>query len=138
MGWREDAEAEIADLKPHFVAKHEWSPRVVQHEGKDVLDVLLSFRSARLEGQRFLLRLRYLPDWQIAGRREAFVDPEEPGSEGVKHWPRGFGAVKPDHNPPCICLRGVWGYHSVLHTDRPMGDSTLLNFLLELQKVLDR
>ena len=35
------------------------------------------------------------------------------------------------------CLRGAWGYHSVLHADRPMGDSTLLAFLLELQKVLD-
>jgi hypothetical protein len=36
-----------------------------------------------------------------------------------------------------ICLRGVWGYHSVLHTDKSMEGATLLLFLVELQEVLD-
>jgi len=45
--------------------------------------------------------------------------------------------VLPQHNPPAMCLMGVWGYHSVLHaSERPDG-TTLIGFLLELQGVLD-
>jgi hypothetical protein len=141
MAWREDARAEIDGLKPHFVSKHGWSPHVVEHEGADVLDLIVTLRSKRLGGRVLALRLRYQPDWQVAGRREAFVDPDDPSREGPAHWPPArdpnVRGVNPEHNPPCICLRGVWGYHSVLHADRPMGDTTLLGFLLELQKVLD-
>ena len=137
VSWREDAEAEIAGLKPHFVSRHDWSLSVDEPEGRDELDLIVRLKSKRLDGRLIGLRLRYLPDWQVAGRREAFVDPEDPSREGPEHWPRNVRAVNPDHNPPCICLRGVWGYHSVLHADRPMGDSTLLDLLLELQKVLN-
>lgn len=139
MGWREDARGEIDGLKAHFVSKYGWSPRVIEpeDENEDVFDLVATLRSKRLGGGIFALRLRYLPDWQVAGRREAFVDLSDPSLEGHQHWPRDVQAIKPEHNPPCICLRGVWGYHSVLHADRPMGDSTLLGFLLELQQVLD-
>jgi hypothetical protein len=138
MGWREDARAEIDGLKPHFVAKYGWSPRVVEPDGTDWLDLIVTFVSKRLGGRVLALRLRYQPDWQIAGRREEFVDPREPSREGLEHWPPpGVRGINPEHNPPCICLRGVWGYHSVLHSDTPMGDTTLLGFLLELQAVLD-
>lgn len=138
MGWRDDAQAEIAGLKPHFVEKHGWAPRVSEADGEEMLDLFVGLRSRRLNDRPFLLRLRYRPDWQVAGLREAFVNPEHPEEEGMEYWPRGLVAIKVDHSPPCICLRGAWGYHSVLHTDRPMGDSTLLTFLLELQTVLDR
>jgi hypothetical protein len=142
VGWREDARSEIQGLKTYFVVKHGWSPELVEPEKEERLDLLVAFTSKRLGGRRLLLRLRYLPDWQDAGRREAFVDPDDPSREGLEHWPPAQNpnvpAVNPQHNPPCICLRGTWGYHSVLHVDRPMGDSTLINLLLELQVVLDK
>lgn len=141
QGWREDARAEIAALKPHFVAKHRWAPRVIEPDDAEVLDLIVTLTSKRLDARVLSLRLRYQPDWKIAGRREAFVDPSDPDREGLEYWPPaqdpGVRAVNPGHNPPCICLRGVWGYHSVLHTDQPMGSSTLLALLLELQVVLD-
>lgn len=141
MGWREDARAEIDGLKGYWVSKCGWSPRVIEPEGQELLDLIVTLGSKRLPGRVLALRLRYQPDWQIAGRREAFVDPDEPASDGLEHWPPArdpnVRGVNPEHDPPCICLRGVWGYHSVLHADRPMGDSTLLDFLLALQWVLD-
>jgi hypothetical protein len=137
VGWREDAHAEIDGLKPHFVSKHGWSASVVEPQGADVLDLIVTLVSRRLGGRVLAVRLRYQPDWQVAGRREAFVDHHDVSREGLEHWPRGVRGVNPEHNPPCICLRGVWGYHSVLHADQPMGDTTLLGFLLELQAVLD-
>jgi len=139
--WRDAAREEIAGLKPHFVAKHDWSPHVIEPEGTDVLDLVVTLRSKRLGGRVLALRLRYQPDWRVAGRREAFVDPSDPSRAALEYWPPACGpnvrGIKTRHNPPCICLRGVWGYHSVLHPDRPMGDTTLLDLLLELQAVLN-
>lgn len=140
MGWREDAVAEISGLKPHFVFKHGWSPQLIE-PGEDKLDLVVALTSKRLGGRVLSLRLRYLPDWQIAGRREVFVDPNDPAGEGPMYWPPaenpGVRSILTQNNPRCICLRGTWGYHSVLHTDRPMGENTLLGLLLELQAVLD-
>jgi len=136
-GWREAALGEIDDLKPYYVSKYRWSPTVIEHEGAEQLDLIITLCSKRLDGRVLALRLRYLPDWQVAGRREMFINPDDPTREGLAYWPQGVRGVNPQHNPPCICLRGVWGYHSVLHTERPMGDTTLLGFLIELQKVLD-
>lgn len=138
MGWREDALSEIENLKPYWVSKYAWSPDVINYNDEDVLDLLVTLHSQRVAGRRFVLRLRYQPDWQTAGRRESFVNPDDPSVEGVEYWPSGINAVKPTHNPPCICLRGVWGYHSLLHKERLMGDSTLLSLLLELQTLLDQ
>jgi hypothetical protein len=136
--WREDARAESEGLKPYFVQKYGWAPRSAEPDGQDALDLYVTLTSKRLDGQVFMVRLRYLPDWQVAGRRETFVNPQTADEEGTAHWPpQGVPSINPQHDPPVICLRGVWGYHSVLHADRPMGDSTLLTFLLELQRVLD-
>lgn len=142
MGWRQDARTEIEELKPYFVTKYGWAPRIVEPSGQEMLDLYLTFTSKRLEGRVFGLRIRYLPDWQVAGRREAFVNPQDASDEGPSHWPPADGktvqGINPRHDPPVICLRGMWGYHSVLHPDRPMGDSTLLILLLELQTVFDQ
>ena len=141
MTWKEDARAEIEGLKPYFVTKYGWAPRTAEPSGQEMLDLFLTFTSKRLGGRVFGLRLRYLPDWQVAGRREAFVNPQQASEEGPEYWPPAAGTtvrgINPRHNPPVICLRGTWGYHSVLHADRPMGDSTLLTLLLELQRVFD-
>jgi hypothetical protein len=141
VGWREVARAEIDGLKSYFVSKHGWSPRVIEPADENILDLIVTLRSKRLGGRVLALRLRYQPDWQVAGRREAFVDPDNPSHEGLKYWPPAQNpnvrGINPQHNPPCICLRGAWGYHSVLHADQPMEGTTLLGFLLELQAVLD-
>lgn len=141
VDWRQQARAEIEGLKPYFVTKYGWAPRIVEPAGRDTLDLYITLCSKRLGGRLLALRLRYQPDWQTAGRREAFVNPENPGDEALRHWPPaghpGIRGINPQHNPPVICLRGTWGYHSVLHADRPMGDSSLLALLIELQKVLN-
>jgi hypothetical protein len=140
VGWRQDARAEIEGLKPYFMKKYGWVPRIVEPDGQEMLDLYVTFRSKRLGGRLLALRLRYLLDWQVAGRREAFVSPQDPADEGLANWPpqtANVRGINPQHDPPVICLRGAWGYHSVLHADQPMGDSTLLTLLLELQVVLD-
>lgn len=144
MTWREAAVVDALGLKPHFVRRHGWAPRV--SEGSGHVDLVVSLRGHRLPGRRFALRLRYLPDWQAAGRREAFVDPSNPDVEGSRFWPPegAIRGVNPNYRPtgigevvPCVCLRGVFGYHSVLHAnERPTG-TTALGFLLELQAVMD-
>lgn len=136
VDWRNVAQAEIDDLKSYFVEKHGWQPRVVESE--DTIDLFVTLASRRHLERVNVLRLRYQGDWQIAGRRETFVDPDSSGRDGIEYWPTGVSGVNPNNNPPAICIRGTWGYHSVLHTDRPMGDSTLLHLLLELQTMLDR
>jgi hypothetical protein len=134
--WREAALAEVRGLKPHFVTKYMWTPVVT--ETNEAVDIVLTLSGKALGDRRHALRLRYLSDWENGGRRETFVDPEDHTVEGRQHWPgAGIRGVNPDHQPPCICLRGVYGYHSVLHTnERPTG-TTLLGFLLELQAVID-
>lgn len=140
--WREAALAEVRGLKPHFIAKHGWNPELVAEGGADAdgpVDLIITLHGRRLGERVYALRLRYQEDWQLAGRREAFVDPSDHAAEGSAFWPPD-GAVRginPHNNPPAVCLRGVYGYHSVLHTnERPTG-TTLLGFLLELQAVLD-
>jgi hypothetical protein len=136
VDWRHVARDEIDDLKPYFVERHGWRPQVVESE--DAIDLFVTIASRRHPGRVFALRLRYQNDWQTAGRRETFVSPDDTGRDGIEHWPTGISGVNPNNRPPCICIRGTWGYHSVLHRDRPMGDSTLLRLLLELQTMLDR
>lgn len=144
-GWAEEAVAEITSLKPHWVAKHLWNPRHVIHKADgetgevSAVDLFVDLQGGRLGDKIYLLRLRYLPDWRQAGRREGFVNPEDPNHEAPEFWPPN-GSVRslnPSHSPPAICLRGVWGYHSVLHTSERPDGTTLLGFLLELQKVID-
>jgi hypothetical protein len=138
--WRDEALAEMSALKPYYVTKHGWQPDVAESEG--AVDLFVRLRGRRFPGKGFLLRLRYLPDWQQAGRREAFVDPDDREHADPEFWPAAEAPLNPNHQhngklTPVICLRGVWGYHSVLHTDQSMEGATLLLFLVELQKVLD-
>ncbi len=139
--WREQALAEINGLKPYWVQKHGWQPEVVQ--GEEMLDLFVALHARRFDGKLFVLRLRYLPDWQVSGRREAFVDADDHSHAGTEFWPPEGGGINPNYqhqgaHVPVICLRGVWGFHSVLHTDRAMDGASLLRLLMELQGVLDR
>jgi hypothetical protein len=134
--WRAGALAEIENLKPYWVDKYDWRPDHVV--GDDAIDLFIHIRSRRL-GRDFLLRLRYRDDWETAGRRETFVSTDDRTQEGLEFWPPASAVrgVNPQNQPPAICLKGVWGYHSVLHpAERPDG-TTLLAFLIELQRVMD-
>jgi hypothetical protein len=141
--WREDARAEIEALKPHFVDKHGWQPEIAESE--EAVDLFVRLRGRRFPGQEYLLRLRYLPDWQQAGRHEAFVDPDDHEHADSEFWPPEGNGLNPNYRRqptepviPCICLRGVWGFHSLLHTEQPMDETaTLQRFLVELQRVMD-
>src|SRR5947207_2843764 len=130
--WRKEALEEITNLKPYWVAKHGWQPEHVVTD--ETIDLFVRMRSRRLDGREFLLRLRYLSDWQTVGRLETFVNPEDRAEEGTEFWPQSVRGVNPQHQPqppngpivPCICLKGVWGYHSVLHVgERPDGTTLL-------------
>lgn len=135
--WREEALEEITNLKPYWVAKYDWRPE--QEISDDAIDLFVRMRSRRLDGREFLLRLRYLPGWESAGRREMFVNPTDRTQEGTEFWPPhgSVRSINPQNQPPAICLKGVWGYHSVLHSGERMDGATLLGFLVELQRVLD-
>lgn len=137
MNWRNKGIAEVERLKPHWVSKYGWSPTVKESAEGEALDLFIRLKSKRHRDAAFLLRLRYQPDWETAGRRETFVDPKQPTIAGSRHWPTEIRGVLPTHDPPVICLRGTHGFHSVLHTDRPMGETSLLELLLELQRVMD-
>jgi hypothetical protein len=143
MDWREAARAEATSLKPYYVKKYGWNPEVLEGD-VGVLDLFVDLRGRRFPGKAYVLRLRYQPDWQHAGRRESFVDPDDRDQAGPAFWPPEGSPLNPNymHNgvlTPAICLRGVFGFHSVLHTERPMeaDDASLLRFLVELQKVMD-
>lgn len=144
MNWREAALAEAASLKPYYVAKYGWNPVVVE-SGAEVIDLFVHLRGGRFPQGEYVLRLRYQSDWQKAGRREAFVDPQDQNVAGREFWPPEGNGLNPNHEvngvaTPAMCLRGVWGFHSVLHPERPMEkeDPGLLSFLVELQWVMDR
>lgn len=135
--WRKEAIEEITHLKPYWAVKHGWQPEYVASD--DAVDLFVRMKSRRLDGREFLVRLRYLSDWRVAGRREAFVNSEDRDEDGLVFWPPegSVRGVNPQHQPPAICLRGCWGYHSVLHAAERPDRTTLLGFLLELQRVFD-
>ena len=132
-GWRNKALAEIQGIRPHWVQKHGWAPRVEQ--GDEHLGLHINF--TQRSGRKYLLRLRYEKDFETAGRREAFVNPDAPDREGLEFWPDG-DAFKKSENPPKICLEGVYGFHSGLHRDRDGRAAKLNKLLMEIQKCLNR
>ena len=132
--WREDALAEISSIKCRWADRYDWRPYVV--EGDDYIDLHIQFSSTKQLGP-FLLRLRYQPDFQIAGRRETFVDSGDGVTEGQQFWPAG-SAFKAGNNPPAICLEGTWGFHSSLHRDRDGKQASLNKLLMEIQRCLDQ
>lgn len=142
MEWRAAALDEIGGLGQHWIEKYGWQP--THSESDDGINLFIRMRGRRTADREFLLRLRYEPDWQVAGRRESFVDPAHPDVVGRDSWPAG-GAVRgvnSDHQvngvpTPAICVRGTWGYHSVLHVNERTDGTTLGGLLLELQKLFD-
>jgi hypothetical protein len=144
MDWKAQAVADIAGIKPHWAGKYDWRPCHIEADG--YVDLFVHMRGRRLPDKHLALRLRYLPDWTAAGRREAFVDPEDFSRTGAEFWPpeNAVRGVNPTYRPngasdpiPCICLRGVWGYHSMLHANEPAAGTKLMTFLLELQRLMD-
>jgi hypothetical protein len=135
--WEEAALADIATLKRHHAARHQWVPSVAHRDGN--VDLFVAISGRRTPGKRYVLRLRYGSGWMLAGRREDFVDPEDLTRSGRDFWPaESIRGINPNQSPvPAICLRGVYGYHSVLHPNEPGEGTSLMRFLVELQQVFD-
>jgi len=138
MEWAKAALDEIDELRRHWVVRHGWSPSV--HKTDDAIELFVRITSRRLANRIYVIKLAYGPEWREAGRREDFVDPDDYAKAGRDHWPvhGTVRAVLTNNNPgPAICLKGTFGYHSMLHTtERPAGTS-LGRLLLELQGVFD-
>lgn len=134
MDWRTNALAEIRGIKPHWGQRYGWAPVVRERDG--CIELFVRFNSRKL-GRTFTLRLRYQNDFETAGRREAFVDPENLDVEGLEFWPPEKGAFKRNHNPPAICLEGTYGFHSHLHKDRDGRQANLNRLLIEIQQCLN-
>lgn len=140
--WREKALAEIQGIKAVWASRYGWDPETREREG----DIDLYVRFARRGPgtppgeevvERFVLRLRYQSDFDTAGRREAFVNPEDLDEEGPQFWPSAISGINPGNNPPAICLEGTWGFHSVLHRERDGRRASLNRLLMEIQQCLN-
>src|SRR6266545_3555749 len=95
--WRAEAYAEIAALKRYYVDKYGWQPDVV--ESQEAVDLFVRLQGRRFPDKEYVLRLRYLPDWQGAGRREAFVDPDDRDHTDSKFWPPEGNGLNPNYRP---------------------------------------
>jgi hypothetical protein len=136
--WRQKALAEIKTIKPAWAAKYGWDPEVREDDGCIDLVVRLTRRAASTRPpSRFVLRLRYQSDFETAGRREAFVNPENLAEEGPQFWPSGVRGFNPTNSPATICLEGTWGFHSFHHRERDGRRANLNRLLLEIQKCLN-
>lgn len=136
MDWREEARAEIRGIKAIWATKYGWAPEVKDQENDDHLDLYVRL-TARKSERVFVLRLRYQSDFETAGRREAFLDPENIEREGSQFWPTGVSGFNPTNNPPTICLEGTWGFHSHHHRDRDGRRANLNRLLMDIQKCLN-
>lgn len=137
-GWKAEALEEIECLKPRWVARFGWAPSVRNEE--EHIDLFVRVMRRRCSEDVFLLRLRYEPDYKTAGRREAFVNPDNLEEEGLEFWPdgvRGFKRHEGKQKPPMICLEGTWGFHSNLHRDRDGRTASLNRLLMEVQGCMD-
>lgn len=137
--WQEKALQEIRSIKPFWAEKYGWAPSWTELD--EHLDLFVHYAYPRRldEGQTrrdLVLRLRYQSDYETAGRREAFVNPENL-EEGLQFWPTGIRGVNPNQTPPNICLEGTWGFHSHHHRDRDGRVARLNRLLLELEKCLN-
>ncbi len=134
--WQARAHAEIASIKAMWAEKYGWSPEVVDAE--TIVDLLVHFRRRHpgSEPATFLLRLRYESDFETAGRREMFVNPNNPNEEGPEWWPKNVSAFKIEV-PPRICLEGTYGFHSHLHRDRDGRRANLNRLLMEIERCLN-
>jgi len=142
MGWREKALAEIGSIKVSWANRYSWTPEVrVAEQGIDLFVHFTWRRANPPDGEppekTVVLRLRYQDDFETAGRREAFVNPEDYTDAGPGHWPVGVSGFNPTNSPPAICLEGTWGFHSSLHRDRDGRKANLNKLLLEIQRCLN-
>jgi hypothetical protein len=141
--WRQKALTEVGGIKPFWVSKYGWNP--VAEECANGIDLYVTFTKRRgSEGGseekpagRFVLRLHYESDYETAGRRESFVNPENRAEEGPQFWPSGVQGINPGEQPRTICLEGTWGFHSHHHRDRDGRRAQLNKLLMEIQKCLN-
>lgn len=133
--WREAALAEIDSIKSTWSERYGWQPDIRKHE--DHIDLYVHFYQNGEDSETYVLRLRYLPDFQTSGRKETFVNPDDWGEEGTKFWPSG-NAFKTNRNPPAICLEGTRGFHTDLHRDRAARKASLNKLLIEIQRCLNQ
>lgn len=136
--WKDSALAEISTIKSRWSERFGWAPAVRREA--DRIDLFVRFSRRRNADEQYVLRLRYPHDFRTAGRREAFVDPDDYDGEGLEFWPRGVRSLKlheGNSKPPMICLEGTWGFHSHLHRDRDGRRAKLNQLLMELQACMD-
>src|SRR5438093_12374373 len=95
--WRDEALAEIRQIKPRWAENYGWSPTIeAGDDDADHIDLFVRL-CRRWPGQQpadeppkwYVLRLRYQADFNTAGRREQFVDPDNWTKEGPADWPTG-------------------------------------------------
>jgi hypothetical protein len=134
--WRDRARAEIRSLKEFWIRKHGWSPLVRNGEAEALEGPIDLYVHLIRNRRSFVLKLRYEQDFETAGRREAFVNPEDLDVTGIEFWPHDVNAIKAGHTPPAICLEGTWGFHSALHKERDGRLANLNKLLLELQQCM--
>jgi hypothetical protein len=137
--WRQKALQEVQSIKPFWATKYGWSPSTREEAEQIHLYVRFTRRGQPDQpGRReFLLRLTYAADYETAGRKEAFVNPDNLDEEGVAFWPEGVRGVNPTQTPPNICLEGTWGFHSHHHRDRDGRIANLNCLLVELEQCLN-
>lgn len=133
--WRDSAITEARSVKKLWAIRYEWDPIVIEND--DWIDLFIQFRIKGNPERIHILRLRYEMDFETAGRREAFVNPENHEEAHLQYWPTGVGVIKNTHNPPAICLWGTWGFHSVLHKDEDGRKANLNILLIEIQQCLN-
>jgi len=132
-GWREETHADIASISPAWARRYGWDLRT--DESDDHIDLFV-----RLSGgdHTLLLRLRYQEDFQSAGRREEFCDPDDPSRCGPEYWPRNTRGFTSTDGRRCICLAGTWGFHRLLHPERDdAAQTTVGRLLIEIQQLLN-
>jgi hypothetical protein len=138
--WREEALAEIRSIKSAWACRYRWDPKVEPRDAGPI-DLYVHFcRAAPEEGRAptlYVLRLRYESDFKTAGRREAFVNPENLEEEGTQYWPTGVRAINTGTTPHFICPEGTYGFHSVHHRERDGRAAYINKLLMEIQQCLD-
>ena len=121
-------------LKPHFVAKYRWAPVVIDTE--EAVDIVVTLSGKALGDRPQALRLRHLPDWEIAGRRETFVDPEDHAVEGRQFWPsNGIRGITPTICRPASACAGSTAITPSCTATSAQRARCLLGFFLELEAV---
>ena len=79
------------------------------------LSILVHFRRLQ-EDRDFVMRCTYFENGHHPVPSISFVNPTSLADEGGRNWPLDrSGALKGTHNPPFVCLPGVYEYHYQFH-----------------------